>query len=99
MRTCLTSPDDLQLWREQRPTLIDELADALVEVREDGTHVYDQDHPAWSAAVSRGNASRGVGDTIAMVTTALGVAPCARCNRWRAALNRIFPYRRRSWHR
>jgi hypothetical protein len=38
--------------------------------------------------------SRGVGDTIAKVTRAIGVKPCGGCKKRQEALNRIFPYER-----
>jgi hypothetical protein len=37
--------------------------------------------------------ARGLGDTIAKATTALGVKPCPGCKRRQAALNRLIPYR------
>lgn len=37
--------------------------------------------------------SRGVGDTIARITKAVGIAPCGGCERRREALNRWLPYR------
>jgi len=37
--------------------------------------------------------SRGLGDTIARLTKAIGWKPCAGCNKRRRALNRLLPYR------
>jgi hypothetical protein len=45
VKLAIIHPEHLAAWREHRPTLPDELRPALVEVRTDGTHVYDQDHP------------------------------------------------------
>ena len=36
--------------------------------------------------------SRGLGDTIAKVTKAIGVKPCGRCKKRQEALNKRFPY-------
>jgi hypothetical protein len=36
--------------------------------------------------------SRGLGDTIAKITTAVGIKPCGGCNRRKEWLNRVFPY-------
>lgn len=38
--------------------------------------------------------SRGLGDTIAKVTAALGIRPCAPCKKRQEALNKVVPYRR-----
>jgi len=36
--------------------------------------------------------SRGLGDTIAKVTKAVGIKPCGGCGRRRKKLNKMFPY-------
>ena len=36
--------------------------------------------------------SRGVGDTIAKVTKAVGIKPCGKCKKRQEALNKRFPY-------
>jgi hypothetical protein len=36
--------------------------------------------------------SRGLGDTIAKITSALGVKPCGGCKKRQEALNRLVPY-------
>jgi hypothetical protein len=36
--------------------------------------------------------SRGFGDTIAKITSAVGIKPCGGCKRRQEALNRRFPY-------
>jgi hypothetical protein len=38
------------------------------------------------------NQSKGLGDTIAKVTTALGIKPCGGCKERQRALNELFPY-------
>ena len=37
--------------------------------------------------------SEGLGDTVAKLTTYLGVKPCEGCARRQALLNKIFPYK------
>lgn len=37
--------------------------------------------------------SRGLGDSVARVTSALGITPCGGCKQRQAALNRLVPYR------
>lgn len=37
--------------------------------------------------------SRGLGDTIAKLTTAIGIKPCGGCKKRQAALNAMFPYK------
>lgn len=36
--------------------------------------------------------SRGLGDTVAKVTAAIGITPCGGCKQRQAALNRLVPY-------
>ena len=36
--------------------------------------------------------SRGLGDTIAKLTRAVGIKPCGGCKQRQAALNRLLPY-------
>jgi len=37
--------------------------------------------------------SKGLGDTIAKITTAVGIEPCLKCEERKETLNRIFPYK------
>ena len=37
--------------------------------------------------------SRGLGDTVAKITTAIGVKPCGGCRKRQKILNERFPYR------
>lgn len=37
--------------------------------------------------------SRGLGDTIAKITTAIGIKPCGGCKDRQAALNKLVPYK------
>ncbi len=52
---------------------------------------------AWGAApekpAPKPAPSRGLGDTIAKITSAVGIKPCGGCARRREKLNRIFPYK------
>ena len=36
--------------------------------------------------------SRGLGDTIAKMTSAVGIKPCGGCKKRQAALNKLVPY-------
>ena len=38
------------------------------------------------------DSSKGLGDTIAKITTALGIEPCEPCIKRKEALNKMFPY-------
>lgn len=40
---------------------------------------------------------RGVGDTVARATKAVGIRPCGGCNKRRDRLNAAFPYGRRPY--
>jgi len=44
-------------------------------------------------AAKKAKPSRGFGDTIAKMTTALGIKPCGGCKKRQEKLNRAFPYR------
>lgn len=37
-------------------------------------------------------ASRGLGDTVAKITAAVGIKPCGGCKERQAKLNRVLPY-------
>jgi hypothetical protein len=37
--------------------------------------------------------SRGVGDTVAKITSAVGIKPCGGCKKRQQKLNEFFPYR------
>jgi hypothetical protein len=37
--------------------------------------------------------SRGVGDTVAKITKAVGIKPCGRCKKRQQKLNEMFPYK------
>ena len=37
--------------------------------------------------------SRGLGDTVAKVTQAIGIPPCAGCKKPQAAMKKLIPYR------
>jgi hypothetical protein len=37
--------------------------------------------------------SRGLGDTIARITKAVGVKPCGKCKKRQEKLNKLLPYR------
>lgn len=59
--------------------------------RERVTGVRDFDCPH---GVTEGNLpSRGLGDTIAKVTSAVGIKPCGTCKKRQAKLNKLAPYK------
>ena len=37
--------------------------------------------------------SRGLGDTVAKITQAVGVKPCGKCKKRQQKLNEMFPYK------
>lgn len=37
--------------------------------------------------------SRGLGDTIANITSAIGIEPCESCDKRKEFLNKVFPYK------
>ena len=44
--------------------------------------------PGWNSSLP----ARGLGDTIAKVTTALGIKPCGGCKKRQEALNKLIRY-------
>ena len=52
----------------------------------------DQKHPE-NDDFNKNKASRGVGDTIAKVTSAVGIKPCGGCKKRQQMLNKAFPYK------
>lgn len=40
--------------------------------------------------------SRGLGDTVAKATNAIGIKPCGGCKKRQKMMNRLFPYRTNS---
>jgi hypothetical protein len=49
--------------------------------------------PATSEEIANSeNLSKGLGDTIAKITEAVGIKPCGSCEKRKKLLNRIVPY-------
>jgi hypothetical protein len=44
--------------------------------------------------VTSSSSSRGLGDTIAKITNAVGIKPCGGCKKRQKKLNETFPYPR-----
>jgi len=40
--------------------------------------------------------SRGLGDTVAKITSAVGIKPCGGCKKRQQKLNQVFPYRQKT---
>lgn len=63
---------------------------------------FEQDYLGWLAEQTEGErdnqwtpaqASRGFGDTIAKITTAIGIKPCGGCKGRQKTLNKLIPYK------
>lgn len=50
------------------------------------------DKPPRANCWSTADKSRGLGDTIAKIITAIGIKPCGGCKKRQALLNRLVPY-------
>ncbi len=94
--------DRLQrLAANRRPTYMDEVL-ACGRVEGDVVH-FDRDSDCYKKlmaakegpkpAVPRAIPSTGLGDTVAWVTSKLGIPTCAPCKKRQAKLNKMFPYR------
>lgn len=53
----------------------------------------DPGRPTLGAAPPAPTKSRGLGDTIAKLTSAVGIKPCSRCKERQKLLNELVPYR------
>lgn len=53
----------------------------------------DWDCPFGMGPVTTTGASRGLGDTVAKITRAVGIQPCGGCKERQAALNALVPYK------
>lgn len=83
---------------------IDDLRTCALEVTE-ADMSFDADGACYQALLAKYRAkpaiimpvavqrSRGVGDTIARITTAVGIKPCGGCAKRQAALNKMFSYK------
>ena len=52
-------------------------------------------YPGEESPVLVTEGSKGLGDTIAKVTSKLGIKPCGACNKRKEKLNRLIPYKKR----
>jgi hypothetical protein len=75
------------------PAYLTDLEPAAV-ARDDQGVTYDTTHPAWLAAKVKYAKSKGLGDTLKKLTTAIGIKPCAGCQKRAEILNRVFPYKK-----
>jgi hypothetical protein len=50
-----------------------------------------QDYMAKQLQIAK-QQSRGLGDTIAKITSAVGIKPCGGCKKRQEKLNQMFPY-------
>lgn len=56
------------------------------------TIVLDEVNEVNDASLEQELPSAGLGDSIAKLTTALGILPCQGCNKRKALLNKVFPW-------
>lgn len=47
----------------------------------------------WASFVKK-TKSKGLGDTIAKITSSVGIKPCGGCKKRQEALNQAFPYKK-----
>ncbi len=58
----------------------------------EGVKMKDQNNNKnWANFVKTKNA-KGLGDTIASITKAVGIQPCGACKKRQEKLNKLFPY-------
>lgn len=48
----------------------------------------------WAATMGRRKKSKGLGDTVAKITTLVGAKPCGGCKKRQEKLNKLFPYKK-----
>jgi len=54
---------------------------------------YEFKGPPWPIRSCHKKKSRGLGDTIAKMTSAVGIKPCGGCKKRQKKLNEMFPYK------
>lgn len=66
----------------------------LCQTREEYFHAWEEGRgPGQAMPWDPSQPSRGLGDTIAKATHAVGIAPCGGCTKRQEWLNRVVPYR------
>jgi len=64
----------------------------LCRTRPDYKQIFDEGRwpgqPEWNVQMP----SRGLGDTVAKITSAVGIKPCGGCKERQVLLNRVLPY-------
>lgn len=59
---------------------------------ENGLLTLERESDCYKAMFAIRSRSRGLGDTVAKITRAVGIKPCGGCKKRQAALNKLFPY-------
>ncbi len=54
---------------------------------------WEEGHGAGQKPWTPDQPSRGLGDTVAKITSAVGIKPCGGCKERQAKLNRLVPYK------
>lgn len=70
------------------------IKDAVLEIATpcEGTQeLFIEDEP-YAALILKFGISRGLGDTVAKITKAIGLKPCGGCKKRQDKLNKNFPY-------
>jgi hypothetical protein len=80
-----------QVAPRRRPGYLDACRACAVESTADAL-TFDKDSECY-AELAKFRKSRGVGDTFAKFTSAVGIEPCGGCKERQAKLNKLFPYK------
>ena len=86
-KTKINSPG-LERVRERNP----KLAEAIVKAAGDEMVMETEELKALLKKYPK-RKSRGLGDSIAKATKAIGIKPCGGCKKRRDKLNELFPYK------
>ena len=65
----------------------------IIKAHENGEELTEEEQMSIDSPPPEGVAvSKGLGDTIAKITSLVGVKPCGGCKERQKKLNRLFPY-------
>lgn len=79
----------VRMNKKWHPDLVEKAR--LLSISEDETHIRMRAEHWLAIAPSK---SRGLGDTIAKATKAVGIKPCGGCKKRQAKLNKLVPYKK-----
>lgn len=93
--------DTLDMTPEEAFAIIGGSSISSIILRRDKMKAYLEDNK-WDEVkykewlrldITKKNKSKGLGDTVAKITRAVGIKPCGGCKKRQAKLNKLIPYK------